>query len=178
MKFQTTIFVAALFATADATPRRLRKGELRRTQAEETPAVEKGNEVGAEAEEVMVKAKSLKSMSMDGGSPRVVDAKAEKVHSMNLSDGGSMKAKAEKVSAGAVGSMRFVDSSMKAKAEKIASDGVSMRTIDAKAEKTGSMRLFEGSMKAKAEKASGGGSMRLVDSSMKAKAEKTTAVGV
>lgn len=76
MKFQTAIFVAALFAAADATPRRLRKGELRRTQAEDTPAVEKGNEVGAEAEEVMVKAKSLKSMSMDGGSPRVVDAKA------------------------------------------------------------------------------------------------------
>ena len=71
MKFQTAILVAALCAAADATPRRLRKGELRRTQAENEYI-----EVGADAEEVVVKAKSMKGMSMDGGSARVVDAKA------------------------------------------------------------------------------------------------------
>jgi hypothetical protein len=53
-------------------------------------------------------------------------------------------------------------------AEKTAAVGGSMRTVDAKAQK--SMPLVEaGSMKAKAEK-TGGGSMRMVDGSMKAKA--------
>jgi hypothetical protein len=75
MKFQSIIVAAALLASADASPRRLRKGELRRVQ--EVDPVPKGDEyieVGADAEEVVVKAKTMKSMSMDGG--RTVDAKA------------------------------------------------------------------------------------------------------
>jgi hypothetical protein len=52
--------------------------------------------------------------------------------------------------------------------EKTAGDAGSMRTVDAKAQK--SMPLVEaGSVKAKTEKI-GGGSMRMVDGSMKAKA--------
>lgn len=81
MKFNTIIVAAALLAATEATPRRLRKGQLRRAEGEKLETTgEAFVEAGADAEEVVIKAKAMKSMSMDDGSrddgSRVVDAKA------------------------------------------------------------------------------------------------------
>jgi hypothetical protein len=77
MKYKSIILLS-LFATSTAEPRRLRKGLVRRAEGEEPPAPKEAEyiEVGAEAEDVVIKAKSLKSMSMEGGAGRIVDAKA------------------------------------------------------------------------------------------------------
>ena len=73
MKFQLVTVAAALLAAVDATaPRRLRKGQVRRMQGEETGG--DSIEVGVEAEDVIIKAKAMKSMSM-----RSADAKAGKI---------------------------------------------------------------------------------------------------
>ena len=119
----------------------------------------------------------------EGGSVRTVEAKAQKGGSMRLVEG-SVKAKGgeyihhlQPINVFGISLWirfyllsSFDEMLMYLITEKTGANGGSMRTVDAKAQKSLPLVVEEGSIKAKAKKTSNGGSMRIVASSMRSKA--------
>lgn len=138
MKIRGIIIAAAMLASADADPRRLRKEGMRRLQPGPPPAETSQGEyidVGVPPTEPAVMAKTEKSMSM---ATRDLDPKAGKSMSMSpFADSGSVRTvpKSGKPPGGSMNPLAAEVGSMRAKTEKTLADPGSMRIVDAKAEK-------------------------------------------